>query len=204
MPAPLHADTLDFSERIRNATSGENSLGQFFDSVNKTVDHAVEQRMKHGDYVPPPNQPTEAAAASQAVEEALGHGFGVRDDGFTRYGGGMDAYVDKARTVTQDIDIRECRAAKEHWAALSPSEQKVIEYEKQAREQYEHLMIFHIKDAPPATPHLDAFTKAVQHTISPLEKERDTRLHKIWQELPAENKARIYRSIEEHKHFRAL
>jgi len=206
MAAPHdHIETIHSPDRVQIvAINGEQSFGKVIENTNKEVDKAVEDHIKHGDYVAPPNQPSAYEAVHNAVEHGMGPGYTMSADGFISYGRGLDAYADKARAATRDIDRKEDGVALEHWNALSPAERKIIEQEKSALEQYNHLAIWRTKYDPPACPHLDAYTKGVERAIAPLERERAAKLHKVWQELPVESKAAIFRAEEEKKHFKSL
>jgi len=210
-----HTDNLDNLEQIQSMGRPTDSLFEtFFGGIHKEVDHAVEQRLKKGDYVAPPNQPNLASAADHAVTSAMNsevtlslgslviHGTEFEDK-TAIYGGGLDGYADLARAATRNIDSKEREIGRKHWAALSPSEQRIIKTEKADRENYDFVAVYHSKYNPPATPHLNAFTKGVEAAIAPLERERQATLHKVWHDLPAASKAGIYRSQEEQKriHF---
>jgi len=202
-----HIDSPNFSEQISDQIQSmrvhdNNSYGKLFDGINKKIDHDVEARLKKSDYVAAPGQPDLASAAERAVDQAMGSGFHIIDDGMAKYGRGLDGYADRARVATREIDSRERVIAQKHWDALSPAERKTIEKEMAEREDYERVMVYHTKYSPPATPHLNAFTKGVEQAIAPLERERDAKLHKVWHDLPAGGKAAIYRSQEEAKHFK--
>ncbi|MDQ5966110.1 MAG: hypothetical protein QG625_2265 [Cyanobacteriota bacterium erpe_2018_sw_39hr_WHONDRS-SW48-000098_B_bin.30] len=178
----------------------------FFENLDKGINRVVEERIRRGDYVAPPGQPSHVAAAHRAVEVAMGKAYPGFDDGSIAYPGGWEAnnYASKARMATFDTFRKESAVAGNLWQSLSPRERQIVEHEQAKREEYDHWSIYRTKNNPPATPHLDAFTKRVEQAIAPIEKAREQKLHKVWHELPVENKAAIIRSIEINKHYKAL
>jgi len=93
MAAPHdHIETIHSPDRVQIvAINGEKSFGKVIENTNKEVDKAVEDHIKHGDYVAPPNQPSAYEAVHNAVEHAMGPGYTMSADGFISYGRGLDA-----------------------------------------------------------------------------------------------------------------
>lgn len=194
------------NSNLRDRVHQDITPTMFFENLDKGLNRVVEERIRRGDYVAPPGQPNHAAAARRAVESAMGKAYPGFDDGSIAYPGGWESnnYASKARMATFDTFRRESAVAGNLWQSLSPRERQTIEHEQAKREQYDHWSIYRTKNNPPATPHLDAFTKRVEQAIAPLEKAREQNLHRVWHELPVESKAAIIRSIERNKHYKAL
>lgn len=191
-------------DKVAQADS-PHDFGGILGDMQRSINSAVEEHIRKGDFVHPKEQPASTdKRAAQLADGADRKIPTLRDDGMASYGPGMDEYTANARKACAGIDKKEEEIAAKRWQSLGPDEQKTIQQEKIARDNYEMQLVYHSNPNPPKTPHLDAFTQKIKSDIEPLEKQREDKLHEVWRDLPVETKARIFRNEEESKHFKAL
>lgn len=205
----MAAPKFDGTERLlptdNNHCGGEqHQFGQLVEDLQRTVSQAVEKRLLKGDFVSPAEAPDADKRAANLANNAGEKFRNFRDDGFNNYGPGMTEYVNKAREATRSIDRQETEIADRHWQALSTQERQAIEQEKAVRDIYAMQALYRAQVDPPSTPHLDALAGKIGADIAALERQRQEKLLRVWQELPIQTRARIIQTQEEAKHFKAL
>lgn len=120
---------------------------------------------------------------ASALTDELIYGFSQCDPGFVLQSPAMTEYRRQAQAATTDIDRREHRIAQEKWNRLSPSLKTLMEKE--------NPRIVIMTNPPKRNPYCERFIKELGVAIAPLETERETRIRKVWQDLPTNLKTEI-------------
>ena len=116
-----------------------------------------------------------------------------------KYNPGLDEFNKKAGAATMDIDRKEDEIALKKWDALPADKKAAIEKEMENADRQSREAGLGASISGSHTPLRDAYMNSLSHDLAPLERERQARMHQVWNTLPKATKSEIYREQETEK-----